>query len=637
MLKILKIVEKYCESIIRLRRKYMNKKEYEANLVKEVTKDFKERQMMRRSFDAAWQLNINFLLGNQNCVISDGEVVEEEKQFIWQEREVYNHIMPLVETRASRLRRVRPSPLVRPYSSSEEDISTAKLSNNILKAVYDEKNLSELINRATMWSEACGTVFYKIVWNKNIGMKIKSNEELYSGDVDISVCSPFEIYPDSNACDSLLEVNSLIHAKAFPVDKIEELWGVKVKGGEIDVFTLDQLAGKGDYGFGFVNYGKCVKKDHAVIIEKYIKPDSVYKEGRLIIVAGDKLLYDDKLPYINESFTRRGFPFVMQCANRLPGVFWGNSVIERCIPVQRAYNAVKNRKSEFLDRLSMGVVAVEDGSVDTDILEEGGLTPGSVIVYRQGSVPPKILDSGHIPTELNNEENKLLNEFSLISGVSDMMKNSYIPSNLASGVALQMLTEQDDARLGVTADEIKSAVKKVCQHILRLYKQFAVGERLIKFSDYSGEIQVQYFNSSDITSDDIIFDTESDISDTPAQRRNTVYELLNSGLFSDENGKLTQTTKRKLIEMIGLSSIEARQDLSELQIANAKKENEEILKKDIVVSEIDDHNIHIEEHTRHALCYEKSKDKLIKHIKEHKSFLEKEKFNLAIQNAVSAE
>lgn len=601
----------------------MDKKEYESKLVKEVYEDFKSRQMLRRNYEAVWQLNINFLMGKQNCIINGGEVGEEEKRYAWEEREVYNHIMPLIETRASRLRRVRPAPLVRPYSSSEEDVATAKLSNNILKAVYDEKNLAEIINRATMWSEACGTAFYKTVWNKSGGLKYKGKEkEIFSGDVEISVCSPFEIYPDSNSAETLAEVNSLIHAKAFHVDKIEELWGIKVKGGDIDVFTLDEPAGNGE--FGFSDNGKSIKKNHAVVIEKYIRPNNLYKNGRLIIVAGDKLLYDDELPYINESFTERGFPFVMQCANRLPGVFWGNSVIERCIPVQRAYNAVKNRKTEFLNRLSMGVVAVEDGSVDTDVLEEGGLTPGSIIVYRQGSVPPRIIDSGHIPSELNNEENKLLNEFSLISGVSDMMKNSYIPSNVSSGIALQMLTEQDDARLGVSADEIKNAMRKMCQQILRLYKQFAVGDRLIKYSDRSGEIQIKYFNASNITSDDIIFDSENDISDTPAQRRNTVYELLNSGLFSDENGRLSQATKRKLIEMIGLSSLEAGQDLSELHIAKAKRENEETSEEKLSVSEIDDHNIHIEEHIRYALSSEKAEKKLFEHIMRHKALLAEE-------------
>ena len=81
----------------------------------------------------------------------------------------------------------------------------------------------------------------------------------------------------------------------------------------------------------------------------------------------------------------------------MPGAFFGQSVINRLIPLQRAYNAVRNRKHEFLNRLSMGIVAVEDGSIDCDELAEEGLAPGKVIVYRQGMSAPQILDVGVMP------------------------------------------------------------------------------------------------------------------------------------------------------------------------------------------------------------------------------------------------
>ena len=58
----------------------------------------------------------------------------------------------------------------------------------------------------------------------------------------------------------------------------------------------------------------------------------------------------------------------------LPGAFFGTCVVDRMIPLQRAYNAVRNRKHEFLNRLTMGVVAVEDGSVDAEALAEEGRT-----------------------------------------------------------------------------------------------------------------------------------------------------------------------------------------------------------------------------------------------------------------------
>lgn len=96
------------------------------------------------------------------------------------------------------------------------------------------------------------------------------------------------------------------------------------------------------------------------------------------------------------------------------------SVVERIIPLQRAYNAVKNRKHEFLNRVSVGVMTVEDGSVDTDALAEEGLPPGKVIVYRQGSEPPRMLNAQSVPVDFTYEEERLSSEFITISGVSEI-------------------------------------------------------------------------------------------------------------------------------------------------------------------------------------------------------------------------
>ena len=104
-------------------------------------------------------------------------------------------------------------------------------------------------------------------------------------------------------------------------------------------------------------------------------------------------------------------PFVRQISAEQAGCFWGASVVERVIPIQRAYNAVKNRKHEFMNRLAMGVLTVEDGSVDTENLEEEGLSPGKILVYRQGSVKPQLMDSGAVPDDFSTEEDRLLQEF----------------------------------------------------------------------------------------------------------------------------------------------------------------------------------------------------------------------------------
>ena len=191
-------------------------------------------------------------------------------------------------------------------------------------------------------------------------------------------------------------------------------------------------------------------------------------------------MYDGELPYINREDGRRGFPFVKQTSLKQPNSFFGTSVIERIIPIQRSYNAVKNRKHEYLNRLSMGILTVEDGSVDYENLEEEGLCPGKVLVYRQGSNAPKIMDNGTIPSDFKEEETKLLNEFSQISGISDLMINNNINLSNISGVALELIMEQDTNRLNISSDQIKFAIKLVASNILRLYKQFMTTSRISK-------------------------------------------------------------------------------------------------------------------------------------------------------------
>lgn len=148
-------------------------------------------------------------------------------------------------------------------------------------------------------------------------------------------------------------------------------------------------------------------KNAVTLIERYERPCGEFPDGRLLIAAAGVLLYAGDLPYVNGENGARDFPFVRQASMETTGSFFAQSVIERLIPVQRAFNAVKNRKHEFLNRLSMGVMNVEDGSLDAEELAEDGLSPGKILVYRQGAKPPEMLDMAGIPADFKEEEQNL--------------------------------------------------------------------------------------------------------------------------------------------------------------------------------------------------------------------------------------
>ena len=610
--------------------------EVEKKIVEEVIEDFKSRQLARKKIETTWQLNLNFLAGNQYCYINGlDEIMDEMKQYFWQEREVFNHIAPIMDLRISKLSKIRPALTVVPFSDDPSDIGCAKVSKNLLKSVGYDLNLSKLVNDATLWSEICGTSFYKINWNNNKGRVISKNElgqNVYEGEVDISVVSPFEIYPDDSSTLEINNLRSIIHAKAYDIDCIKDMYGVEVEGESFETFGINSILNIGGLGYNATSKGVLKQKTsrQALVIEKYECPSTKNPNGKVTIVAGNKLVYIGELPYINTVNLQRGFPFVKQCSIAMPNSFWGTSIIERLIPIQRSFNAVKNRKHEFLNRISLGVLTVEDGSVDIENLEEEGLSPGKVLVYRQGSTPPEMLSGESIPTSFEKEEEMLLEEFVNISGVSDLLTTANVQSGNISGVALQLLIEQDESRLTASEDEIKRSIKEVGRHILRLYKQFAVLPHTTRLINENGEIEMFYWNNSQINSEDVVFETENEVSQTLAQKRSMILEILNAGLFNDENGIMSNSTRQKVLEQFGFGTWSNSQDIQTLQVKQAEKENYGLLKTGEIEQpcEIDDHEVHINQHTSFLLGNEfekmgsqKQKEEMLKHIKAHKNLI----------------
>ncbi len=605
---------------------------YIEDIVGDVKSDFENRRAERSGIEAVWQLNMNFVAGNQfACINALGDIEDGENEYAWQEKEVYNHISSIVESRLAKLSRVRPKMSVRPASNDDEDIKTANVATRILEGAWQRLNLSEVISRATLWSEVTGTAFYKVTWDdaggKVVGMR--GNAPVKEGDVRIDVLPPYEIFPSSLFAETIEEQSSIIHAKAMHVDDIFARWGKRVNASETDVIGFDEVGLIGSFGIrsAMPSLRRSVKKDHALVIERYSRPSPDKPEGELAIVAGDELLYYGPLPYANGTDGERAFPFIKQECILSAGCFYGTSIVERCIPIQRAYNSVKNRKHEFLNRISMGVLAVEDGSVDINALEEDGLGPGKILSYRQGANPPALLNPGSVPVDFNYEEDKLLSEFISISGVSEIMRSSSIPSSISSGTALRLLLEQDDTRLSLTAEYIRMAAKRMGQHILRLYKQFATQPRLMRAVGSDGEVEVLSFTSSDIGCDDVAFITENELNSSLANRQNMVFELLRAGLLYDENGKLSDSMRYKILEVMGYGGWEITHDRQKLHVTRAQKENIEASAGPIEVNELDDHKAHIEEHSRYLLsgeCEDAAKnnpalkERIMEHIRMHK-------------------
>lgn len=593
-------------------------------LVAEVNADFEARRRARKMLERGWELNMNFVSGNQFCDLTpEGELEEEQAAFFWQSRRCFNHIAPTLDTRLARLAKVRPSLEVRAFSDADDDMKTARLCSNILRSVKNRIDLDGVIARATLWSETCGTAFYKIVWNHEDGMVIGTDEAGHSvreGDVNVIALSPFEIYPDSLAAERMEDVGSIIHAKAVPVSYIRDKFGVEMEGKTIADFPLMPFSAASGWKRPADGDERPVLEDAVILIERYIRPDGEHPDGRLEIVAADKLLYEGDLPYCNGDRGERIFPFVRQTCIALAGAFFGTSVVDRMIPLQRAYNAVRNRKHEFLNRLSTGVIAVEDGSVDAEELAEDGLYPGKVLVYRRGSEKPGFLDGGSIPAEFEKEEERLSGEFILVSGMSEISRNSANPTHVTSATGLQLLIDQDTNRMQMSVESVERAVRETGKQILHLYKQFAGARRVLRMTGTGGDTELVAFSQSDISADDVQF--EPGYERTPEQKREDILSLLSLGLLQGENGTLSDDTRNRVLEALGFGSFENARDISHLHLKKAERENLALAQRDVEADEYDDHALHRAEHVRALLSGAEHDDKvrgrILRHLASHR-------------------
>lgn len=584
------------------------------DLAAKIRNEYVRRREERRAFELQWRMNQNFLMGNQYCDIlhETGELVDYPALTEDEQRNVYNQIAPIIETRLAKLSRVQPGMHVRPLTDDTSDVTAAKVSSQLLKSAFAQQDMIDKEHMAALWSEICGCVFWKSSWDPRGGriLGYMNGKPIYEGDISVSVVPSYEIFPASCYRVGLENQDSIIHARAYTVQEVYNRWGVLLAGKDMNVLSMESsgmLPGGTGYNPSMQQMHDNIIHDSCLVLEYYEKPSADFLFGRHVIIADEYVVHVGDLPWRVGEYYRRNYPFVQQFCLKSAGNFWGSTVIERLIPLQRDYNATKNRINEHIARMAVGNPAVEQGSLVNEELLDVGFRPGVVVEYRPGSQPPTWMQVQEIPQTLFTKLTEMRSEFIDISGVSEMSRTSQAPGSISSGTALEILKEQDDTRLTLTAENIRTALKNVGKQWLRLLKQFAVAPRVSRISGEDiGDIATVIWQGNDITSDDVIVDTDNEMVNTPAQRKQMALDLIQTGMFNDpDTGAMTRETRAKLMEVFQLGNWESAVDMDVLHEARAQREQMELEKRIIPkIMDIDNHAMHIKEHTRYALSAE---------------------------------
>ena len=588
---------------------------FKEDIIQKVLDELEKRKTERSVLEQQWTLNANFLVGNQYCEINPyrGDIEQLEPVYDWLEREVFNQIAPLIETRIANLKKLNYMMRVKPATNELDDYAKAEISTKVLQHTQKVSDFESKKNTAIHWNELCGNCFFLSWWDKDKGEKYaveqiidldengqqKSSETAYyQGDLDYGLITPYEIYPESIFKQTVEAQRSIILEQVKTVDDIYDLYGIKVEGTNVETFELTPVASGGGFGYEntTVTIGHRSMENAEKVITYFERPSKHKPNGQMIIIVGDKeLVYYGDLPYSR-------IPIVQSVCIEVAGQFFGKSAIERLIPIQRAYNGCVNRIHEYIKQIAIGSYIAEEGSIDIEEYEQKGQAPGAYLVYKQGSQPPTPIPNGNLPQEVMTERYNLKNDMEYAAGVSQLMVYGNTPSGVTSGTAISNLMEIDNTRLSLTGDNLRNAVRKLSIMWLEIYKRYATTHRIVNYVGGNDVGNAIIWSNKDINSYDVDYITENELLMSEDVQRQNFFDAFNMGMFTDKNGVIPPRVKHKALEYMKCGNYTELMSIDQLQIQAAQRENV-FFENGVIpeISDFDDHEVHIEEHLRYVL------------------------------------
>ena len=587
---------------------------YKEDVLKFLSEELERRRRDRSGLELQWTLNANFLVGNQFCDINTytGQIEQLTPAYDWLERETFNQIAPLIETRIANLKKINYMMKVNPCTNEMDDFAKAEISTNILQRIQKQTDFENKKNMMISWNEVCGSCFWLCWWNPNKGNialeldttvetddgVVTKKQAIYEGDIDYGLLTPYEVFPESVFKQGVESQRSIIIEQVKTVEDIRELYGIDVKGETLNTFELTPVPSANGLGreSTVMTIGHRSVEDSQRVITFFERPSALRPNGRMIIAIGDKeLVYYGDMPYSE-------IPLVQSVCRDLPGQFFGKSVIDDLIPRQRAYNGCMNRIHEYIKRIAIQSYIAEEGSIDMDDFMENGCAPGAIIEYAKGFDRPSPINNGNLPAEIMEERYNLVRDMEYVAGVSQLATSGSAPSGITSGMALEALKATDDTRLSLTGDRIRLSVQNLARMFLKICKTFATTRRVCDYVGLNSIGNAFVWSSEDINSFDVEFTTENELVMSEDMQRQRFIEAMQMGLFTDANGRIPERTKLRALESMKFGNYSEIMSVNTLQIQAAQRENV-FFSQGIIpeISDFDDHEIHYDEHLRYLL------------------------------------
>lgn len=557
----------------------------------------------RIAHEGIWMTNIAYLLGYDGIVFNSAtrqfQPVNRGGSYLKRNRIHVNKILPTLQNRAARLCKNQPRYDVRPESNDTSDKEAARLGVQVIGAYWDKLKLSEKRIPLIMWVQECGHAYMNVGWDADGGQLMQdpvTGEWEWEGDIGANIYSPFEVFPDplAKSFDEALKT-WVITAKVRKLEYFKTRYpgvGDLVKEEEVWLMSnqyeqrINSLNSRGPSSGGTA----FATKNCAIELVKYEAPTREHPKGRMIIVANGIVLEDKDLPVGEIPFAK--FDDVV-----IGGKYYSEAVLTHLRPVQDQYNTTIRKRAEWLNKFLSGKYKAARGM---GLSQESINDSDSEIVYYDhmpGTNGPEPIQVPTIPQWAYAEEERLDAQINDISGIGEVSRGT-LPAAGIPAIGMQLLTEQDDTRIGIITEQHEHAWARVGSLILKHFQEFVTFPRKLKIAGSNLSYTVKEIKGDDIKENtDVIVIRGSLTPGSKTLRRQEIINAYQQGLLGDQTDP--RVREKVLAAMEFGDTAEMWQDYG-LDMSQIKK-GIDILESGStpVYSEFDNHALWIQELNRY--------------------------------------
>lgn len=491
-------------------------------LISWVNEQYSTIKNARSQVERQWYLNLAFFFGKQYVVAKTTRVGGQQttKLFTppapwYRARPVINRIQPTILKDLATLTGNKPTAVVVPASAEETDMYAAMAGEQIWQSQYDTKKVKAVIRRAMWWTLNCGTGFIKDVWDDS------------TEDVRYMHETPFHVFVPDFRTEELEDQPFLIHAQLRSEDYVRNTFKNVIHPGGNLQNSREIL----DPSFLNILNTETLEKQHStLILEVWVKPGVIpdFPDGIFLTIVGSTIVQaGEGWPFQHGEFPFSKFDYIPS------GKFYGMSLTETLIPLQKEYNRTRGQIIESKNLMAKPKLLYARGSVDMSKITT---EPGQGIPYTPGFDKPTPLPMQDLPAYVLQELDRILIDWQDIAGQHEVSKGQ-VPTGVTAATAISFLQERDESQLSSTFDSMEEGIGKVARHTLSHANQFWDQPRLVKIIGTDGSFDAMSFKGSDLKDNtDIRIESGSALPQSKAAKQALILDLMKMGFIKADKG-----------------------------------------------------------------------------------------------------